>query len=132
MIMKKSVLSIIVAILMAFAMCFTTSAITGDYIYEFEHATVFFNEDTTLNEQVRQTVAEQLVYGKDSSTTYGLWCTLFGHSYELHAATKITHCVYDTEPRCLEEIYEVQVCSRCEDTVTELIGSAYITCCPEE
>ena len=77
-------------------------------------------------------VAEHLIHGEKDATTYGLWCTLFGHSYESHMASKITHCVYDTAPRCLEENYEVQVCTRCEDTVSELISSYYIFCCPEE
>ena len=130
--MKKKTLIIIAALLLVSAMCFTSSASATTYTYEFENVTVIFDENTSLGEQTQQAVAEHLVYGEEQSTTYGLWCTLFGHSYETHSVSKITHCVFDTEPRCLREIYLVDVCTRCDHTLSELVGSSYITCCPEE
>ena len=130
--MKKTTLTIIIALLLVSAMCFTTSASAATYTYELGNVTVIFDENSTLDEQTQKAIAEYLVYGGEQPTTYGLWCTLFGHSYETQTVITITHCVYDTEPRCLKEIYDVDVCTRCEHTVSELIGSAYITCCPEE
>lgn len=130
--MERKLLTILVATLLVFSMCITSSAKSEQYIYEFDSYTVIFDEDTTLSTPKMMAIAENLENDNGNTSTYGLWCTLFGHSYESHTATKITHCVYDTNPRCLKEIYEVQVCSRCEDTVSNLIGSSYITCCPEE
>lgn len=129
--MKKKIY-LVITMLLVYAMSFNASAITEQYTYEFEAVTVIFDANSMTTEQDREIITAHLVCEDENSTTYGLWCTLFGHSYETHSATKITHCVYDTDPRCLREIYEVQLCSRCEDTVSKLIGSAYITCCPEE
>ena len=132
MTMKKNILTIMIAMLLVCATCFTSAAVSAQYTYEFENITVIFDEDITLDEQQKAAIAEHLVHGDEDVTTYGLWCTLFGHSYETHMAKKITHCVYDTNPRCLEEIYEVQVCTRCENTVSTVVARSYISCCAEE
>ena len=132
MTMKKNILTIMIAMLLVYATCFTSFAVSVQYTYEFENITVIFDADSALDEQQRTAIAEHLVHGEADATTYGLWCTLFGHSYESHSAIKITHCVYDTNPRCLREIYEVQVCSRCEDTVSTVVARSYISCCAEE
>ena len=130
--MKKRLLASLIVSLLVGAMCFNSSAATAQYTYEFENVTVVFDSDISLDAKGRNMVAEHLVYGTENYTTYGLWCSLFGHTYETHSASKITHCVYDTDPRCLEEIYEVQVCSRCEHTISKLLASIYISSCPEE
>lgn len=113
-------------------MCFNVSASDTQFVYEFEDVTVIFAADTLLDESGREKVANYLVYGDSNASTYGLWCTLWGHSYETHSAETITHCVYDTNPRCQRDIYQVQVCTRCEHTVSELVATTFITCCPEE
>lgn len=128
----KRFLTTVIAIVLVYAMCFASFAVSAQYTYEFENITVIFDTNTVLDEHERMIVAEHLAHGEETVTTYGLWCTLFGHSYEEHSATKITHCVRTTNPRCLEEEYLVQVCTRCENTVTESLGGVYITCCPEE
>ena len=130
--MKRRYLMVTMCALIAFIMCFSASASLEQYVFESENVTIIFDEDTNLDLQSREMVARYLVHGELQETTYGLKCTLFGHSYETSAATKITHCVRDTNPRCLREIYEVQVCKDCEHTITEILGSSYITCCPEE
>ena len=128
----KRLITILTLALLVCALCITSSATAGQYIYEFDNVTIVFDEDTVLDQRGRMAVVECLLNEKADITTYGLWCTLFGHTYETHSATKITHCVYETDPRCLEEIYDVQVCSRCENTISEVVGKAYISCCPEE
>lgn len=130
--MQKRVFVIVAAIILACAMCITSQAISEQYKYEVENVTIIFEESTTLSEQEREVIVNHLTSQNNNVEVYGLWCNLFGHSYESHTATKITHCVYETDPRCLEEIFKVQVCSRCENTISESMGSVYISCCPEE
>lgn len=122
-----------VTIIIVFALCLNVSAISRTYTYQINNVTIIFDESVTWNEQQREKIVQHLTSGETTdSTTYGLWCNMFGHSYESHSAEKITHCVYDTNPRCQDDLYEVQVCKRCEHTISTLIATTFISCCPEE
>ena len=41
---------------------------------------------------------------------------------------EVTVEVYATSPRCVEETYEVSLCSRCDYTTKTLLSSSRITC----
>ena len=113
---------------------FSVSALAASeetYIYNIGSVTVIFDECDTWNADTREAVAHRLVYGEDNTaTTYNLWCNLFGHNYETKTVTTVTHCVLSEEPRCLEEHFNISLCSRCEDQVTERTAYCYIYCCP--
>lgn len=128
----KKILTIVLAL---FLLCtFTVSSFATaeeTYVYELNGVTVIFDAEDAWDAATRETVAHLLVYGDEGdATTYNLLCTMFGHKYETRAVTTITHCVQTAQPRCLEEYFDVSLCSRCEDSVTERIGYCYITCCP--
>ncbi|MBQ2846710.1 MAG: hypothetical protein IJE74_00440 [Clostridia bacterium] len=59
----------------------------------------------------------------------GLTCTLFGHDIESGSSKTITHKVRTTSPRCLQETYTYEICSRCDYESYALISSSYIVCC---
>lgn len=63
------------------------------------------------------------------ATAYGLTCTLFGHDLESSVVKTITHKAKSTAPRCLQEIYNMEACTRCDYITRTLISSAYISCC---
>lgn len=128
----KNKLTIVMIVAMAVVMMFNVSATSKQYVYEIDNITVILNDDSLIDYDMGMHIAHHLVYGDEELTTYGLWCNLFGHSYESYSAEKITHCVYDTDPRCQNEVYQVQVCTRCEHTVSDLIATTFISCCPEE
>ena len=127
--MKKTLL-LIFTISLAFAMCFSSFASNDTYTYEYTNITIIFDEATPFSAEQRENIANKLVNGTDDTSTYGLMCTLFGHKYVEDVVTTITHCVSDTQPRCLEEDFEIGECSRCGDTYTNRISYRYITCCP--
>lgn len=128
--MKKT-LTFVLTIIIAFSMCFSVYAQDNTYTYEYGNKTVIFDETTQFSAEQREKIAEYLVNGAEASdaATYGLTCTLFGHKYVVDYVTTITHCVFDTQPRCLEESFEIGECSRCGDTYSERISYGYITCC---
>lgn len=68
-------------------------------------------------------------HNDDSTTTYGITCTLLGHKLESSAVGVITHKVRATEPRCLKKVYAYEACTRCDYETSELITSSYIFCC---
>lgn len=61
--------------------------------------------------------------------TRGILCTLFGHKLETGTTKTITHKVRATSPRCLEQTYEYEICTRCDYSNYTLISSRYIVCC---
>ena len=87
-----------------------------------------FDADTT-EEFHEKTITHYFNGEDDSVATYGLTCTLFGHKLESSVVTAVTHKASATSPRCLQERYNVEVCSRCDYTKSTKISAAYIVCC---
>ncbi len=85
--------------------------------------------DTDTTEEFRNKAIAHYFNNDDSTSSYGLTCTLFGHKLESSVITAITHKAKATDPRCLQERYNTEVCSRCDYTNSTLIGSVYISCC---
>lgn len=65
----------------------------------------------------------------DTTSTYGLTCTLLGHKTEASSVTTITHKVRATAPRCKEQMYLYEACTRCDYETSSLMGTEYIYCC---
>lgn len=87
-----------------------------------------FEADTTKDFR-NKAIAHYFNHGDDGASAYGLTCTLFGHKLESSVITAITHKVRATDPRCLQETYDTEACTRCDYTNATLIGSTYISCC---
>ena len=129
MVKKISIFLLILVLIFSFSL--SAFAQTKEvYVYNIGNVTVIFDESDTFDADTREVIAHKLVHGDDGATSYGLMCTLFGHKYDEKTVTTITHCVEPDQPRCLEEHFIVQVCSRCDDTIVERIGYTYINCCP--
>jgi len=108
----------------------------GNGVYEFadEEKVVTFNENSTLSEEEQQMIAEYLVYGApedDGVSTYA-WCWLTGHNYTYDVVYVTTHKKRADSPRCYEETYSIETCTKCDHFEEELVGGVFIVCCPEE
>ena len=126
----KKVISITLVFIIAMFACIGAFAETGSSnMIDIDHVTVIFEEDSMFTPEEQQYIAEMLVYGNENATTLGIGC-LFGHKYVEENVSMITHCVNPTDPRCLQEKFFIQTCSRCGKTNTEIINSKYISCCP--
>ena len=106
----------------------------GTYEFVDEDKVVIFEENSALTEDEQQFVAERLVYGspEDSGIQTYAWCWLTGHNFVYDTVTVVTHKKKAESPRCYEEIYNVETCTKCDHLEEELIGFGYIVCCPEE
>lgn len=120
------------ALLLVCAFSVSAFATTEEtYTYTLGDVTVIFDENDTWDAATREAIAHKLVYGTDdNSTTYNILCSLFGHKYEVKGVTTITHCAQTSQPRCLEETFNLSLCSRCDDQLVERTGMCYIYCCP--
>lgn len=93
-----------------------------------EETDFIFNSNTS--EEFRSKfIADYINPVDDGAGTYGLTCTLFGHNLESSVVTTVTHKKSATDPRCLQEKYIVETCSRCDYTNRTLVSSKYISCC---
>lgn len=128
--MKKMIALTMVFILLCLFSISAFASAEDTYVYNFDSVVVIFDENNSWDAATREAIAHSLVYGEEEpTTTYNLLCNLFGHKYETKSVTTITHCVLDESPRCLEEHFNISLCSRCGDQVTQRTAYCYITCC---
>ncbi len=87
-----------------------------------------FDADTTEDFR-NKTIAHYFGHDNDGAVAYGLTCTLFGHKLENSITSAVTHKARATDPRCLRQMFNTEVCTRCDYTNSTLINSSYISCC---
>lgn len=86
--------------------------------------------DANTSKEIRNRFIEDYINPvDDGAAAYGLTCTLFGHDLESTVVIAITHKAKANAPRCLEETFKMEACTRCDYTTRTLISSAYISCC---
>ena len=130
----KKFISLCLATILCLSFAFSVNA-TGGTVYSYNGVDVVFEENSLLSESVKIQVAEMLVNGasaQEDIATYNLWCSLFGHNNTTESVTTIQHKVDTVAPRCLSQIWELNVCTRCENVEETLLTQKYIDCCPEE
>jgi len=109
------------------------------YQYHNPEITVEFAEVLNVSPERQQLIADDIA-GINSSSMSGstptspnnIICTIFGHDLSTTTVTATHHKELPHNPRCLVELYHVTACSRCNYTDAELVGSAFIVCCPED
>ncbi len=94
------------------------------------------HKEFIFGENIPEEMKERIIADLSGENTdsgiaaYNILCNLFGHNYDsIDVTTTITHKVRSSAPRCLEEKFDVQLCSRCSYSNYELFYSAYINCC---
>jgi len=106
----------------------------GEYEFADVNKVVTFEDNSALTEEQQQMVAERLVYGApedDGASTYA-WCWLTGHDYTYDVVIVTTHKMRADSPRCYEESYNIETCTKCDHFREEFLTGVYVVCCPEE
>jgi len=131
----KKIIALITFITLTISLTVGIHAIelNGAIIYSYEELgiEVTFANNTNFSAEQQQRIADILANDITPVETKA-WCWLTGHSYVSDAVTVITHKADLYNPRCLEQTYEITTCKNCNYYDEELLGSIYITCCPEE
>ena len=91
--------------------------------------TDFIFSETVSDEFRAKFIANYFNTETDDSTTYGLTCTLLGHKLESSYVTTITHKVNSSDPRCKQNRYLSEACTRCDYTNSTLVTTSFISCC---
>ena len=129
--MKKILTIILCAVLAINCTAFTMSDSTYEYIVDDSHITIEFSSASVLSTEKQRQIADQMVYGDDDASTYA-WCWLTGHNYVTEAVTAVEHKVYTLSPRCIQRIYSIETCTKCDHFEETLIATTSIACCPED
>lgn len=128
----KKIIAFIMAVASVFSVV-TFSAFANDTAEETVAVTAgdtaFIFDLETSDEFRSKFIADYINPVDDSAETYGLTCTLLGHKLESSLVTVVTHKKSATAPRCLQEKFNAEACSRCDYTNKTLISSTYISCC---
>lgn len=130
----KKYISLFLTIVLCLSFVLSVNATNGT-VYSYNGVDVFFEENSALSEGMKLQVAEMLVDGASGGediATYNLWCSLFGHKNTLETVETIQHKVDTEAPRCLSQMWELNICTRCENVEETLLTQKYIDCCPEE
>lgn len=90
---------------------------------------VFIPED--LSPELRAKILANMFGETDSKPEQdrNIICTLFGHSNETTITYSVTHNVYSTSPKCVQDTYTTYTCTRCGHVETELTSSVRISTC---
>lgn len=126
-----------IVIILAFVLTFfATIGVSADQMvgntYQIENITVVFDGNSQLSVEQQENIAQLLVNPDKGVAQANLICNIFGHKNTMEGVTTITHKVSATSPRCLEELFTITICSRCNASTVERDAFYYIPCCPEE
>ena len=127
-------LSIIVMVIVL-TICATLNVSADEIIgntYQIDNVTVIFDADSQLSAEQQENIAQILVNPENGVSPANLICNIFGHKNTQEGVTTITHKAKASSPRCLQELFTITTCSRCNESTVERNAAYYISCCPEE
>ncbi len=101
-----------------FAFADNTEADYKEYVFE-----------SGVSDELKARVIAVINDEESEADPAGLLCDVLGHNFEATTVSEITHKAKTTAPRCLEKIYTVNICSRCDYATKTLNSSIYIYCC---
>lgn len=128
----KKFISLIMAISLVFSIACIASAAENDtnanVFYYGEKEIIVEGQDLSYTQmkKVADYVAGEHSLGDIS--VKGISCSLFGHKITKSSVTEITHNVYSTSPKCVEKIYKVSSCSKCDYIDKTLERTTRIRC----
>ena len=132
--MTKIVLAIILSLIISIPFSANVLSIS-EIDYENEGISVIFDANSVLSSEKKQLIADKLIYGdnlvEEGISTYS-WCWLLGHDIVSESVTVVEHKVNVEIPRCIENIYAIETCNKCDYMERTLLSSAPLMCCPEE
>lgn len=124
----KRIISFCLILAFAIGMLQISVCAEGDLPHETSHnITVYVPEDVP-DDIIENIYAHFFGLETPGDNQDNILCTLFGHKLTETTTTVVTHHVYANAPRCLEEDYNLSVCSRCDYVNQELIASHRIYC----
>ena len=121
----KKLFAIILSVSFIFG-AMTVTANAADSL-DAPHIEFIFEENTPA--EIQERIIADLAGEDDGVETCNILCDLLGHKLETGTTRAVKHEVRSTDPRCLQEYYNYEICSRCDYSKYTLLDSYYISCC---
>jgi hypothetical protein len=99
-----------------------------EYIYSYGNETVSFDHETPFNEEQMQKIANSIFGIEDVPMIMPL--AACSHTLVSGSATSTSHKVYSSGNRCVQYIYSVSICNKCNYIASQTLKDSYrISCC---
>lgn len=113
----------------------SSSAQTNNNIFHYDNCDVIV-ENSDLSYEKKMMIADNIAGTntekpmESDSSTYNLLC-VFGHKKVVSEVTEVRHNVYNTTPKCVQNIYDITTCERenCDFFESEVISSIRTAAC---
>jgi len=83
--------------------------------------------DDNIEQIIKNKIEEDLLAEKVDAKL-SILC-LFGHKKESGTVSVITHRARPSAPRCLREVFQYEICTRCDYSKYDRMSFGYIFCC---
>ena len=117
------------AIILSLSFILGSITVTANAADSFEAPKIEFIFEDNTPVDIQQRIISDLSGKDDGTATCNILCDLLGHKFDTGTVSTITHKVRATDPRCLREIFNYEICSRCDHSNYTLIDATYISCC---
>ena len=134
--MKKITSLLICILIIMSSMCLLASAAaeeektTFEYVIDGTKHTVIIDDPSVPLEKKEAIAAALVGVNEDEIMPANVWCDLFGHDFAYTTAYRIQHEIFPTDPRCVQQTYDVKYCQDCDYAEETLVSNEYISCCP--
>lgn len=125
----KKIIRFIFAVSICVCLLATGLTVAAYDVINYDNIEVIFKQNSVFSDTEKDIISKSFFEEDKSNETYGLKCILFGHDYKTECVSVIQHKVSESNPRCINEIYETQICEDCSDTQSTLISWEFIECC---
>mgnify|MGYP007047873044 CR=1 FL=1 len=126
---KKTVSFLLCCLLFFSAVVYTAAASTQTFTLKKGNEEVII-EHSGLDIDMLNGIAQTLLTGTSLvAAAPNPWCIINGHDLEYVSAELTRHKVYSSQPRCVEEVYDVEQCKRCDYANYSLRSSTRVYCC---
>ena len=132
--MKRTISCLLVLSFM-FTVCGISSSAQANNVFYYDNCEIVV-ENTDLSYEKMMMIADNIAgvntekTMESESSTYNLLC-IFGHKKVVSEVTEVRHNVYDTTPKCVQNIYDITTCERenCDYFESEVISSMRTAAC---
>ena len=128
---EASIILMVILLIVSSTLSVSADGTVGN-TYQIDNVTVIFDATSQLSVEQQEAIANLLVNPEHGVAQANLICNIFGHKNTTEGVTTITHKVFEESPRCMEELFTITVCSRCNESTVERDAYYYISCCPED
>lgn len=129
----SKIISCILAVILAFGALQVAAFAESEETCTHSENEVTYEFDADLTDEEKAKIIARIEGEEEPGVeSRGLFCDIFAHKLsDIYTVTRVVHKVHSSAPRCVEETYKYQECTRCDDYYLEspVLSETRIYCC---